>query len=422
MQVLECPCCRAPLSVQEYEPGWGVARCPCGPMPLAAGVLMADRGEREQQILDALEARDYSRARAMVLERFARRTQWMESLGMRVTFRRYVRHTALHRVVETLKIRKLLERMPPARLGKNLAAAAQFNGYIRHRFSAPWTLGMVGLLGLLEGRDGLVLDAPCGMGHLAHRIAKLIEQQRIVCMDLLSGFVYSTRRFFVPEALATITYDMNKPLPLADGRFAMIFCFDSFQHMHDKAQTARDFMRILNDDGVLVIGRSPNRFYPHLYSDRALSPAEHVGLFSGYAARVYPEGYLVDQYLSGNPIDLSRRFSQEELDRARNIDVVVGKSESVFGLVPNISTKLLEKAANPQLNPLYRVRHRSGQLELELFVPEALAEEYGRFPQILPKRVTVDQRDVRRENGRLHFANARELLEKHVLEDLPADY
>lgn len=422
MHALECPSCREALVPQEQERGWGAARCRCGEMPLAAGVLMADRGERERQILSAVRARDYSKARAMVLGKFAARVRLMESLGIEVTFRRFIRHTILSRTVNALGIRRILERMPPARLGKNLAASAQFNAYIRHRFSAPWTLGMVGMLGLLEARDGLVLDAPCGMGHLASLIAKRIDPRRIVCMDIAPGFVYSTRRFFVPDALATVACDMNKPLPLADDRFSLIFCFDSFQHMYDKAQIARDFMRILRDDGVLVIGRSPNRFYPHLYSDQALTPAEHVELFKGFQVRVFPEGYLTDQYLAGGSIDLNRRFADGELDRAKALDLVVAKSESALRPVPNISTKLLDAAQNPRLNSLYHVRRRGGTLLLDLMVPEALAEEYGRFPQILPKQVTIADSDVRQVDGRLEFARQRELLEQHVLEDLPADY
>jgi SAM-dependent methyltransferase len=260
------------------------------------------------------------------------------------------------------------------------------------------------------------------MGHLAYLIAKVVDPKRIVCMDLLPGFVYSTRRFFVPDALATLTYDMNKPLPLADGKFSMVYCFDSFQHLTDKPQRASEFMRILNGDGVLVIGRSPNRFFPGLYSHDALSPAEHYELFKDYPARVFPEGYLVDQYLNRGPIDLSRRFPMEELDKARNLDIVVARSESVFSSIPNVSQKLLDAAARPRLNDLYGVSQSNGAMRLDLRLPEALAEEYARFPQILPRQLSIPGSDVRHSNGTMEFVHQRELLEKHVLEDLPADY
>jgi SAM-dependent methyltransferase len=154
-----------------------------------------------------------------------------------------------------------LERLGARKLAHHLAAASLFNDYLRHRYCAPALLSAIPLLGLVRDHDAdeaPVLDAPCGMGHLASMLTKIIPQERIVCMDLLPYFAYAARRFFVPDAKFTIAYDMSRPLPLADASFGTIFCLDAIQYIPNKPRVAAEFMRVLGDDGVVAILHAQN--------------------------------------------------------------------------------------------------------------------------------------------------------------------
>ena len=420
--VVRCPRCDQPVRWDPTQLDYGIGHCSCGEMPLAAGVVLAGGDSVAAAALDAVRAGDLRRARVLVLGKFARRVRLIESLGLRLTFRRFIRHNLLGRAVDLPAAPALLERLAVPGLSGQLMAAGEFNRYLRHRLCTPGILGMVALSGMLADRPGYVLDAPCGFGHLSFLLSRLIDPRRIVCMDLSPAHAYAARRFFVPTVGAAIAGDLCQPLSLAAESFAMIFCVDGLQYLHDQQAAVRSFTRLLCDDGVLVIGHSPNPAYPGVYLDHGLTPAQHHELFRGLHVRMFPGGYLPAQYLGGEPIDLTRRFTELELKAAPMWDVVVAKSASVFRAVPNVSQQMFDAAANPQLNEMYRVSRAGGQVILRREMPRILAEECRRFPQILPPRVELPADWVSSARGQLHFTNASELLRQYVLLDMPLEY
>ena len=420
--VLVCPRCDASIQWDLRDPAYGIGRCPCGEMPLAAGVVLTGADARAATALEAIRGGDFRGARRLVLGRFARRVRVIESLGMRLTFRRFLRHTLLGRAADLWPVQRLLEWRGLRSLGSKLTAAGQFNTYLRHRLCTPGLLGMVGLLGMLDGRRGLVLDAPCGFGHLSYLISKLIDPRRIVCTDRSAAHAYAARRFFVPHARAALAADLCRPLPLPDRAFAMIFCVDGLQYLHDKRAAVRSFMRLLRDDGVLVIGHSPNPAFPAAYLDHALTPAQHRELFKGHHVRMFPGGYLPSQHLSGEPVDLARRFTEAELEAAPMWDVIVANSASTFRSVPNVSQRMADAATNPQLNEMYRMRRTGTSVILRRRLPRVLADECRRFPQILPPHLELPTDWVSSARGRLTFANPAQLLRQYVLLDVPDEH
>jgi SAM-dependent methyltransferase len=420
--VVRCPRCDQLVHWNLREPAFGVGHCSCGEIPLAAGLVLAGADAVAAAVLDAVRTGQLRRARTIVLGKFARRVRLIESLGLRLTFRRFIRHSLLGHAVERWPVSALLERLPVRALRDKLTAAGEFNVYVHHRLCTPGILGMVALLGLLGERDGLVLDAPCGFGHLSFLISRLIDPRRIVCMDLSPAHAYAARRFFVPRVRAAIAADLCRPLPLARGAFAMIFCVDGFQYLHDKPQAVRGLTRLLRDDGVLVIGHSPNPAYPRAYLGQGLTPAQHYELFEGLHVRMFPGGYLPAQYFDGESIDLTRRFTELELNAAPMWDVIVAKSAAAFRPVPNVSRRMIDAAANPQLNEMYRMSRQGGRVMLHRQMPRLLADECRRFPQILPPRVELPGDWVGSGRGRVHFTSASELLQQYVLLDVPPDY
>jgi SAM-dependent methyltransferase len=403
--------------------GAAIARCQCAEYPLAEGVLVTTPGDVRDQLLEAVRRGDARAARAVLLGNHRRKTRLIEGLGLRLTFERYVRHRALSAVVNQFKLRPVLEKLAPRSVFARVAAAAQWNIYIRHRFVQPPMMSIVALLGLVQGREGLVLDAPCGMGHLSFLLGKLVPQRRIVCMDLSAPFAYAVRRFFAPDVGAAVVHNMNHPLPLADESFGAIFCSDSFHYVENRRGLAREFMRALRDDGVLVISHAHNRLHRTAYAGYPLSPGEYASLFEGFHVRIVPEPVLVDAYLRSAPLDLSRTYSQDELDREPYLHVIAAKSPEVLSsTVPPVRAQLLDAASNPRVSGLYHMSRRGDTVVFERRIPEGLEPEYAPFGDILPPRVTIPTSSVHADTGRLRFDNERDLLEQHVLIDVPEDF
>jgi SAM-dependent methyltransferase len=419
---LRCPNCGSGIEGTSSHTGYSVARCACRELPTAEGVLVSQPTELRIRLLAALAANDHARARGLILGKHARKARFYEVLGVRPTFHRFVRHRVLGQAFERAPIAAITGRFGPQRHIQSVTAAAEWNIYMRHRFVAPPMLSVIALLGLLRNRHGLVLDAPCGMGHLSFLIGKLFPPQRLIAMDLSPAFIYSTRRFFAPNLHSGITHDMNMPLPLSDGAFGAIFCLDAFHYVDDRAQLAAEFMRILRDDGVCVLSHVHNSQRPISYAGNPLTPAEYASLFDGFHVRVVPEAYLVDAYVNNEPVDLSRRFSDEELSQHTALHVIAARSQEALQVVQPVRNELIDSATNPRLSGLYRMRRNNGQIVFQRRLPQSLGTEYGRLREILDETVTIPASDLVGENGRLIFRNPRQLLEKHVLVDVPRDY
>jgi SAM-dependent methyltransferase len=420
MSPLRCAECGETFEI-EADAGYGQARCGCRVVPIAAGVVIADRGGLQTRVSDA-NHRDRRAARQLILGKHGPRMRWLERLGIRPTFERYVRHRLASDLISALHLRRLLQKVPSRHVSKTLVAAAQWNPYMRHRFSSPSLLAVIPLLGLVREHPGLVLDAPCGMGHLSFLLGKLVSPDRLVCMDLSPAFAYSARRFFVPNTLAAVVHDMNLPLPLHDETFGAVFCADAFHYVGDRVSLAREFIRILRPDGVIVIAHAHNRLQPNAYAGHAMSPSEYVGLFEGCHVRVVPERYVLDCYLDNKPLDLTRQFSDKEMEESPALDIVAAKSPQVLTVVPPVRDRLIDASRNPRLSGLYRMHRRSGRIAFERRIPDGLRDDFAEYRPILAPTVSVPETSLVRENGRQRFTNQRELMEAHVLVDVPDDY
>ena len=100
--------------------------------------------------------------------------------------------------------RRVLSQVLGNRLVYPFWLVGQWCLYMQHRFTTPSFLAARTALGLLQPRDGLILDAPCGMGHFSHYLAKMADPARIVAMDLDPKSAYAARRFFRPNAAAVL--------------------------------------------------------------------------------------------------------------------------------------------------------------------------------------------------------------------------
>ena len=361
----------------------------------------------------------------MLLGRSWLRVWFMELSGIRVTFRRYLRHAALAwlltgRCANEFCRRLAGSRLKGNRLVKHFWPAGQWHIYLQHRFTTPSFLAARAALGLLHGRDGLILDAPCGMGHLSHYLAKMTDPARIVAMDLDPEFAYAARRFFIPDAAAILAWDMNEPLPLQDGSVGAIFCLDAFHYVTEKRSLASEFTRVLSGDGVIAILHLHNRLQDNPAPGTPLSPDEYADLFPGNTIRMYPEDHFLNAQLRNDPVDLTRSAPPEDLEKANALMLIVAKDADTLSELTPTRTLLAGQASNPQLSDLYTERRRDGKVILERSIPPTLHDEYPNMGAILPQRWTSAEAPATGEQS--PSADQQSLLEHNVFVDLPKNY
>lgn len=91
---------------------------------------------------------------------------------------------------------------------------------------------------------GTLLDVPAGTGALAQRIKSLGFS--VFCCDINLSF------FSAPE-IEIKRGDLNQSLPYPTGMFDFVTCIEGLEHLENPFNAIREFHRILNPGGKLII-------------------------------------------------------------------------------------------------------------------------------------------------------------------------
>lgn len=420
LPALVCPDCRGHFRIVSGTRRHGIGSCSCQDLVIADGVVFSARGPRGRRLLEALRKHPGRRPPRVIPLRSWLRVRCMELSCTRVTFRRYLRHVALGWLLTGRIAGEFCRRRSENRLVKHFWSAGQWHLYMQYRFTAPSFLAARAALGLLQGRDGLILDAPCGMGHLSHYIAKMTDPTRIVAMDLDPESAYAARRFFVSNAAAVLAWDMNEPLPLQDGSVGAIFCLDAFHYVTDKQALANEFTRVLRSDGVIAILHLHNSLQHNPMPGTPLSPDEYADLFRGATIRMYPEDYFLHAQLLNDPIDLTQSAPPEDLKKANALMLIVAKDPDTLSELTPTRTLLANRASNPKLSYLYTASNKDGNVTFQCSIPPTLRDEYPNIVEVLPERWVSTAPLV--VNGQSLSADQRSLLEHNIFVDVPDNY
>jgi ubiquinone/menaquinone biosynthesis C-methylase UbiE len=108
-------------------------------------------------------------------------------------------------------------------------------------------------------RGKRVLDAGCGTGYGCLIFAEAGARE-VVGVDVASD-VLDAVAGTMPDSVHLEEGDVRQ-LPFGDASFAAVSCFEVLEHIEDPELALDEFVRVLSDDGVLVVS-SPNRaVYP----------------------------------------------------------------------------------------------------------------------------------------------------------------
>jgi SAM-dependent methyltransferase len=407
---------------------YGVARSEAGAFPVISGVLRLLSDDLRAPLVDLVQRGRYQQALRGALEVPA----MMGGSG--------VADLLWSRIAQRLKLDAATRTTSPAKQRLynvitqpdvgfvDLAARAPAGSWTKwqtHRFSMPTFLPVYPLAHLARGRQR-VLDFGCGLGHSAFLMTRLHPSAEVVCADYSFTSMFLAKRFLVPDA-ECICLDGDYPLPFDAGWFDCVFSTDALQYIETKIGLAREFQRVLSADGMIALAHLHNRLSP-VKAGQSLTARAYEGLFDGMFRRLYPEEAVVADYITSGTLDLSRRWTTEELDQALGgLSLVAARSDAAFTVYGGLLDTYINSMRNPVLNPAYSVTGSNGRISVERRVgPPYTAERTIAGCEMLPKKMEIGISPL--DSAHLLAARdserdaLRELVRRLVVVDVPDGY
>ena len=307
-------------------------------------------------------------------------------------------------------------------------------GYFLYRFSDPTYIVAEAVaravaqtvLGDRSTGTGRAIDICGGSGHVTRTLLALSTAPPVLA-DLYFAKVWLARRFTAPGC-EPVCCDGNAPMPFARGAFRFAMCTDAFMYIWTKRQFVGEMERLVDqrratkaEPGAVLIGHTHNERTWSPSHGQPLPPEGYSALFETMEPRLFGEGNLFADLVSGGPLDLSRRDDQETLDQSPALTIVASRHPGVFTQHP--LTNAADTSGELRINPLYAVEPDGDRLRLRLAFPnEEYADEYGACRQYLPETLTLERAAVASlASGRVS-GELVDLLRRKVIVDLPKRY
>ncbi len=106
-----------------------------------------------------------------------------------------------------------------------------------------------------------VLDAACGEGYGSALLADVATE--VIGVDIDTESIAHARERYGAHANVRFEPGDATRLDFPPGRFDLVVCFETLEHVQDQERMIAGFARVLADDGILIVS-SPDR---HAYSE-----------------------------------------------------------------------------------------------------------------------------------------------------------
>ena len=180
--------------------------------------------------------------------------------------------------------------------------------YFVHRFANPtYLVGQALLRALGSDRRCFArraIDVGGGSGHLARALCQIAEGAEVWLAEPNFWKLWLARRFVAPQCVP-ICFDAEAPLPFKRGSFSLALCSDAFHYIWSKRMLAGELMRLLGDDGVIVVNHVHNALQENHSVGLPLAPQWWRKLFTEQGVRVFKESEVLDSLIEHRTLDLS---------------------------------------------------------------------------------------------------------------------
>jgi uncharacterized protein YbaR (Trm112 family) len=410
LDVLRCPYCGGRLDLVESlfhrraadEIHDGILGCHCCIFPIVDGIPVLHVLPASTLARDQLQAGRPDLARRAMFELAETDAEAFDAVASR----------------DTATYRDIVEALGPNFEG----------GYFLYRFSDPTYIvaeAVTRAIGrtVLSGRRRAI-DICGGSGHVTRTLLGLSNVAPVLA-DLYFPKVWLARRFTAPGC-EPVCCDGNAPMPFARGAFRFAMCTDAFMYIWTKRQFVGEMERLVSgggtaDPGAVLIGHTHNERTWSPSHGQPLSPEGYADLFETIEPRIFGEGNLFADVVSGTRLDLSRRDDQGTLDKSPALTIIASRHPGVFAAHALVTPSTA--AGELRINPLYAVEHNGDGVRLRLEFPnDEYADEYGACRQYLPETLTLDRSTIDALAAGTITSELSELVRRKVIVDLPRRY
>jgi SAM-dependent methyltransferase len=249
-----------------------------------------------------------------------------------------------------------------------------------------------------------VLDAGCGAGYGTALLA-MSQPARLIAVDISDEAVELTRA--AVDGGAEVLVSDVRELPLDDDVVDLVVCFEVIEHMDRRAETLREFARVLRPDGLLLIS-SPNRNeYPagnehHVYEYTPDEFEREIGAVFPNVRLYRQHAWLASIVVQASKLAVSSRGSGVGAVLHALTDEAV-EHEEMYTVAMASRGPLPETESYVVMGDPFELRWWSDQLELR----EADLDR-GRDAQAeLERRILVAERELESREQRLREVGQR---------------
>jgi len=235
-----------------------------------------------------------------------------------------------------------------------------------------------------------ILDFACGTGHSSYVISIYLEPEELVCADISFRFLFFLKKFFVEDAYC-VCLDANNYLPFKEEHFDTIHTIDSFHYINEKKRLSREFERIIDPNGLLMLSHLHNSLQYNPGAGYPLRPQEWMSLFETIYPIAIPETSIIEDFIFHDKLDLEKHYSIDELNSSKAISITGSRRKSYDGLYKNIWEYIIKKKVNLIINPIYKIKNKNKNIILKRQFPsEFYRINYPITENYLPEKYVIN--------------------------------
>ena len=432
---LRCPFCGGDLNASEMDQThtgalrYGVLSCYCGRYPVVAGIPVLMKGATMTEAIDLIEGGRHQDALLALLSDRSVALQPKQTRSMPLV--KWSRR--LQRLASQRSLRRWRDQATAlvSHQGKQTTACdfldlyydnqREFYNYFAFRFGQPSHLVALSFASIITKPKKPILDVACGAGHIIRSLIERANDQLVIGIDRTFLLLYVAKHWVARDAEYVCC--AADALPFSNDAFSVVFCSDAFAVFVNKIIPIREFNRVTDNEGLLMLVR--NALKPSPWTDNPpLPPEGYHALFAGVPHCLVASSEVLSGYLQKKGPSLGRSTDEGRLVHEREVSIVASHRQDVFqdyGLFedwPHVSGRLT-------LNPLYRVQARDGDGKVCLrrsFPSVGYEKEHGECKRYLPESVEVDSEvlaDLEAGKRTLAMEN---LIEQCILLGIPSGF
>ena len=425
LKLMKCPYCGTDFEIDEvYSENEervinGCIKCECNEYPILESILILKNTSPKEYIIEYLKKGEIEKTVAFLLRDYTNDICRMADFIEPKPFGKFFKKGLLSFVNSSSK-KKYKKYSDKSLSFCEVLGNGPSDDYFKHRFSSQTLWSLYPVIPLLRRKRKRILDMCCGSGHASFVISKYVNPDELICVDGDFKSLYLAKKYFSNAEFINI--DANYQLPFKDNIFSSVLMMDAFHYVDARALLAKEFERVLSKEGMLLLLHLHNVLVENVAAGKPLSPPAWRGLFD-FNVKALPEKNIIEDFILRDRLDLSKKYSEEELNSSDAIIMIGGVDSDCFD---GIWKEILEIKENLIINPIYKMKEVGDKIVLEREFPSGFfRREYPLTEKYLPERCEIDKRFVDGRSVCVSGEYEREienLMRKFVVINVPKNY